>query len=391
MGKLHMMKIAKAHIYEWLVYALLWAQVLLFPVISALLTSTDGFSWQEDIFPRWLNILPFFALFLLHNFVLIPRLFLVHRVWWYIVSVVGVLIVFCAFLYERPHKDFGRPGPGMDMHRPMHDQQRPPLREPRGETPFDDPPFGGDRGPEHRPPHGIGLPKPLVMDSVIALLLLGANMAIVLLFRYQRAHERTRELETSNLQHELEYLKAQLNPHFFMNMLNNIHGMVEVDPDKAQDMILQLSKLMRYVLYEGARETTPLTQEIAFVDNYVALMRRRYSDKKVSIELRLPEHTPEALQIPPLLFIVFIENAFKHGVSYRLPSFVDIQLALRDGNIVFRCENSNVRGTAPTEPGGVGLENVRKRLALLYGDRYTLTIDDGPEKYGVTLTIPYIV
>lgn len=203
--------------------------------------------------------------------------------------------------------------------------------------------------------------------------------------------ERNVELERNRLQQELGYLKAQLNPHFFMNMLNNIHGMVEINPSTAQEMIVELSRLMRYVLYEGAKEYIPLSTETDFITTYVALMRKRYSNKKVSISLHLPQQTAK-IQLPPLLFVVLIENAFKHGISYLRHSSFDMNMDVTNGHIRFHCRNS--RGASPKniqrKNGGIGLENLRKRLELLYGHDYSLEIDDKKENtYEVTLTIPY--
>lgn len=134
--------------------------------------------------------------------------------------------------------------------------------------------------PKKPHPGPFELPGVWAIDVVIAILMLGFDLGIVLLSRYQQEQERERQLEALHLQHELEYLKAQISPHFFMNMLNNIHGMVELNPVQAQAMIMELSKLMRYVLYEGSRPYTTLLKETEFITSYVELMRERYSSKK---------------------------------------------------------------------------------------------------------------
>ena len=146
-------------------------------------------------------------------------------------------------------------------------------------------------------------------------------MAIVLLFKQQREQEKIKALETSRLQHELKYLKAQINPHFFMNTLNNIHGTVGIDPAKAQEMILELSKMMRYILYEGKDKVVPLSSEIGFIQCYTSLMKRRYPENKVTISMDLPESTPAGMTVAPLLFMSFIENAFKHEKRGRTKRF----------------------------------------------------------------------
>jgi LytS/YehU family sensor histidine kinase len=167
-----------------------------------------------------------------------------------------------------------------------------------------------------------------------------------------------------------------------MNTLNNIHALVDIDTGKAKSTIVELSKLMRYVLYEASNKTILLLREVQFLENYVTLMSLRYPEK-VSIEV------PE-VQIPPLLFISFVENAFKHGVSYRKESFVHVVMQLEEGNrLAFRCTNST--GTSSDEQHhGIGLENIRKRLRLLFGNDYTLSITEEDDKFDVLLIIPLL-
>lgn len=191
------------------------------------------------------------------------------------------------------------------------------------------------------------------------------------------------------MQEELRYLKAQIDPHFFMNMLNNIHSMVDVDPELAQQMILDLSKLMRYVLYEGSSSYTTFENEVQFISKYVELMRQRYPSDKVQVSLDVPETPSASLLLPPLLFISFVENAFKHGVSYMRKSEISVSLSEEPSRICFKC--SNTRSPLETRTGtkgGVGLANVRRRLDLLYQDRYMLDIVETDEIYSVILIIP---
>ena len=143
--------------------------------------------------------------------------------------------------------------------------------------------------------------------------------------------------------------------------------------------------MMRFVLYEGNKQGVPLDREIAFLNNYITLMKLRYTDK-VRISVDTPSSLPNR-EIPPLMFITFVENAFKHGVSYRQESFIDITLTTENDRLTFTCQNSRI----PKEEdkhGGVGLNNVRQRLNLIYGENYTLNIKDEEDSYTVTLTIP---
>lgn len=236
----------------------------------------------------------------------------------------------------------------------------------------------------------MGIHRITVMDTFIVVLLLGCSLAIKLMLRRYEDMHRMEQMERERLRQELAQLKAQVSPHFFMNSLNNIHGMIETDPAQAQEMILQLSGMMRYVLYEGGQTMIPLTREIDFLCNYLALMRVRYSEERVAIGYAFPDRADAAsVCIPPLLFIIFVENAFKHGVDYRKRSFVDVEMSMGRGNVTLRCTNSMRSAEERDTPGGVGLTNLRKRLDILYGDRYTMQTSEKDNQYSVTLTIPY--
>ena len=172
-----------------------------------------------------------------------------------------------------------------------------------------------------------------------------------------------------------------------MNTLNNIHALVDIDPERAKTTIVELSKMMRHILYEGSKKLIPLTREVEFLNLYVQLMRLRYT-RKVHINVDVPPQLPE-LKLPPLMLIIFVENAFKHGISYREESFIDIKLRVENKRLLFSCCNSKPTQVQRTnEKGGMGLQNVRQRLELLYEDDYTLDICDGEKTYEVKLDIP---
>lgn len=235
----------------------------------------------------------------------------------------------------------------------------------------------------------LGIPMPVVLNLSLLLLELGTNTAIIFIFRYAGEREEREALENLRLQDEIRFLKTQINPHFFMNMLNNIHAMIELDSEKAQDMTLELSKLMRYVLYEGENVTTTLADEVSFLTSYVNLMRRRYPESKVEIMLDVPENPSREVIVTPMLFVTFVENAFKHGISYQKKSRISISLNESDGMVCFLCRNTRPSGVGnEISDGGLGLDNVRRRLSLLYGESYDLRIDETKEFYKVELTIP---
>ena len=386
------MKFPGSRSYTWLVYAILWGMVWGYPAFTAIFVAVKAGTavlWDGVLY-AWAGILPFFLLFLLHRLP-VRRLFMRRHIRAYLLSVAGLLCLFG--LYRHYWSEEIPRASSVQEHR------IPPHGQPPGGKPFpgrDDAERGQDATPAPRPlrpaghgPRG-GVPMPLLLDLVIAVLMLGFDLAIALLARYQEEQEKTRRLEAAHLRNELEHLKAQVNPHFFMNMLNNIHGMVEKNPARAQVMIMELSNLMRYVLYEGAKPRTPLYKEIDFIASYVELMRKRYSSRKVRISLELPEGNREHVFLPPLLFISVIENAFKHGISYQNPSFVEIRLYMEKDTLRLDCVNSiHRRPPKDGHTGGVGLANLRQRLQLLYGEGFMLDITEKDGKtYHVNLIIP---
>ncbi|MEG2612013.1 MAG: histidine kinase [Alistipes sp.] len=224
-------------------------------------------------------------------------------------------------------------------------------------------------------------------NVILGFFMTGANAGIKLMYQSIRDEQAMEELKRQNLQTEMDYLKYQINPHFFMNTLNNIHALIDIDTEYARNAIIELSKMMRYVLYDSGRERIPLEKDVLFLKNYIELMRIRYTDA-IDIQVNHPEPLPVGVTIPPLLLIVFIENAFKHGVSYNKPSFIHTQIEYVDQTLIATFVNSH-HITKENHTAGIGLENVRKRLSLIYGEEnYTLQIEDqDPEKYTVKLVI----
>lgn len=229
---------------------------------------------------------------------------------------------------------------------------------------------------------------------IVLVLMLFANLGIKLYFKQRRDQLQLAELEKKNLEQQLAYLKYQLNPHFLMNTLNNIHALVDIDSERSKEAIIQLSKILRYVLYESNHERVPMTKEIEFLDNYCLLMRMRYGDK-LSFTANNPDDVT-GMMVPPLLFITFVENAFKHGVSYQNPSFIAIDCKRCKGKhgeerLLWTCRNSKhakADTTAIPRQGGVGMANVRQRLDLIYGNDYSLGIHETDDTYEVILDIP---
>lgn len=364
---------------EHIIYTLMWIALYLSPLMGIYMRMSGNphivFSWDE-IINAWEFNTVWIVLFAIHNFLLAPLLIIKRRTWLYTALVV-VLLVATMFTLSaiRPSNSKKRPAPQryeccehdcMNAEMMASKQQPPPMRE------------GG----------------PLMMfgpGEVVAffggLLLMGMNLGVKLYFRSQEATKAITQIEKHALERQLQYLKYQVNPHFFMNTLNNIHALVDIDPERAKASIVELSKLMRYVLYEGNNRLTPLSREVQFLRNYVQLMSMRYTGN-VSISLDVPEVLPDSM-LPPLLLVIFVENAFKHGISYRTKSFVEISLQPHGDRLLFSCRNSRPEIKHDENmKGGVGLSNVRRRLDLLFPDDYTLDIKETDDTYTVKLEIP---
>ena len=378
---------------ENIVYLVVWGLFFAIPVLSLYVRTVNDldavFEW-EKVFLVWRKFALYLLLFLVHNFLLAPLFFdddsngktsrfLSHKRVLYFTLVAIVLIGFAA--YQCSNKP-------VDGRMPM--DHRPPMELSDGHQPphFDEPrPFNGERPPHERGHHA---PPPIIGEhDILAVLFLfslfGVNLGIKGYFRSRNDHRRLIELEKQNLEQQLEYLCYQINPHFFMNTLNNIHALVDIDPEKAKETILEMSKLMRFVLYEGDKQSVALSREFDFIQHYVALMKLRFTEK-VKISVDLPKEVPDR-QIPPLLFITYVENAFKHGVSYQSESFIDVKVEVETDKLHFVCRNSKVDVTNQ-DKGGVGLVNARKRLDLLYANNYTLDIQDSSNVFIVNLDIP---
>lgn len=242
-------------------------------------------------------------------------------------------------------------------------------------------------GPPPDAPNGHKGPmKPENAIIIFGILsIIGVNYSALSYFRSVRQEQRMKDLENEKLDRQLETLRYQINPHFFMNTLNNIHALVDIDPEKAKESIEEFSKLMRIVLYEGASPTIPLQKEVEYLNHYISLMRLRYP-QSVKITTSFPEDCA-GISVPPLLMASFVENAFKHGISYEHDSFVHVSVVKENGKLIFRCANSRIPGSDPVQHG-IGLENTRKRLDLLYGGDYTLNIDESEKVYDIFLILP---
>ncbi|MBR4480766.1 MAG: histidine kinase [Prevotella sp.] len=380
---------------ENIIYLAVWGLLFAAPILSLYMRTLSDthavFDWTE-VFIVWRKLVLYLLLFLVHNFFLAPLLVHGHKRVAYF-SIVATLLVGFTVYQCNSRPEILPKGPRPPMERAGHRQDADANHFPP-KPPFDEPPRAFDG--EHRPPKGFvplaDNPPPIVGERdilavIVLFLMFGANLGIKGFFRSREDRKRLAALEKQNLEQQLEYLRYQINPHFFMNTLNNIHALVDIDPEKAKDTILELSKMMRFLLYEGNKQGVPLSRELDFIRHYVTLMQLRYTDK-VRISMDLPQEVPDR-QLPPLILITFIENAFKHGISYQHESFIEAKVAVEGETLRFSCRNSKAE-KPNEEKGGVGLNNVRRRLNLIYDKKYSLNIKNEPEIYTVELNIPLL-
>jgi LytS/YehU family sensor histidine kinase len=220
------------------------------------------------------------------------------------------------------------------------------------------------------------------------VLIIGSSTAFELFAKWSNEQKIRKEIENVQLATNLALLRNQVSPHFFMNTLNNIHSLIEMDAHKAQDAVERLSTLMRYLLYDSAQNVLELRKEIEFIHSFIALMQLRHSDE-VEVTTLIPEQIPD-IKIPPMLFISLIENAFKHGVSYPMKSIIYFELKTNENSLNCIIKNSKHKKTPQSqgEYSGIGLNNIKESLKLLYGDNYKLDIADNATEFEVNLMIP---
>lgn len=212
-----------------------------------------------------------------------------------------------------------------------------------------------------------------------------ATMAVKLYQTWLLNTEHITELRQQNLQSELTQLKSQINPHFLFNTLNNINTLTQTNPGKASEVIIKLSDLLRYQLYDSTQDQISLKSDIVFLENFLNIEKLRRDNFNFSVNVNGDTHT---IQIPPFMFIPFIENATKHSVNPLSSSYVRVNFNISNDALMFECENSITESKKTNlEPGGIGLANIRRRLELLYEGRHELVVSHEAGKYYVKLIL----
>ena len=319
-----------------------WAVVFVMP---ALIFISEGNQRFEEALYRSLASLPFLMfLFYLCYFWLIDRLWFKKR---YLFFVLVVGLIFCVSYSKYELFSY------FALHKSKHKM----------------PPF-----------HAF-----VYFDFLSNLLPVVFAMAIRYAQRNFSLEIAQKEVQAQKLQADLTQLRYQLQPHFFFNALNNIYSLIEFDPQKAQQSVHSLSKLMRHFMQNSDQKQISLAEEVDFLQQYISLMQLRLTDK-TTVQVDFPKQVPQ-LTITPLLFISLVENAFKHGVSATTTTTLSFSLRVEGDTIIFRSENTKIPTQESLYSSGIGIDNLKKRLTLLYPERHQYTIEEKEGKYIAQLTI----
>jgi two-component system LytT family sensor kinase len=358
------------HLSAWLLFAFLPLTIIsheLDPgVMSSICTSL----------PFWIFISIYLAVYYGNTFLLIPRLFFTKR---YVAYFSTFAICFFLFFYTKPFENLlfrqitdnytqERDSPGAPAHEPPGSGK--PAYQMKAREPY-----LHNKPPHIAPPQRMDRANQPAIDFVSLVLFLvvwAIAMAVKISEQWRWSEKRMMVSETEKAKAELSFLKAQINPHFLFNTLNNIYSLAVVKSDHTADGILKLSQLLRYITEEASADFVPLVHEIQCLENYIDLQRLRLNTKTtVNFDM---EGSAENQLIAPLILITFIENAFKYGVSNRYENLIEIKIRASGHSIEFSCRNKITETTAETDREGVGILNTEKRLKYLYADRYDLEI-----------------
>lgn len=362
-------------IIESLVFTVVWVGIFSLPFF---MNREFGVVDWNRVSGEWIRITTFLILFMLNVYLFVPQ-FLFQKKYLYYISftILGILAItgigILLRIYLAPAEPLAMPP--MDLGPGMPPMELHPDMQPIG--------FRAPILPEQKSIFMI-----FADNMIIAFLVVGISTSIKMVSKWLNEEGRRKDVEKEQLKTELALLRHQVSPHFFMNTLNNIHALVDINTETAKDAIIRLSTLMRYLLYDTTHGHTSLKKEIEFIESYISLMKLRFSEK-VSITVEVPQQIPD-IQIPPMLYISFIENAFKHGVSYQHESFVSFKMEVKEKQLFCQVKNSKHKNkeAADKNYSGIGMTNIKKSLELLFDKNYTLDIKEDTTSFEINLTIP---
>ncbi|HEV2480528.1 MAG TPA: sensor histidine kinase [Puia sp.] len=330
----------------------------------------------------------FIAFYYLNTYLFLPKL-LDQKKFLSYTALILALLVFCTFLPRIYHSLSGGNSPnvqvvvggaGNSSTAPGGASQSPGASQnPRGNSSISP---GASQRPESFPqgprPGGSNRVRPLVnpFNLAIFLLVFVFSTGIRVINQWLLSEARAKEIANEKLKAELSFLKAQINPHFLFNTLNNIYALASAQSEHTAAAVMKLSSIMRYVLTEARNDLVPLEKEIQFTSHYIELQKMRLTDKTI-IDFSV-RGEPLGRQIAPLLLLPFVENAFKYGISTREYSPINILLEIKDNSLYFSiCNHKQLNTTLRVSDNtGIGISNTKRRLDLFYEDRYSLDIQD---------------
>jgi two-component system LytT family sensor kinase len=393
------------------VHVILWGLFLILPLFIYRIRIPDvSFYYREIINKSFLIIL-----FYVNFYYLLPRLFRNRKIFSYFLSLLFALAILCIqqlvfeiYFFKSHEKRFGR----------FFIKERPVMAERKryitGEARFgvamsesrerenaiapgnDEPVFVTNKDSvlpfnAMPPPHFFREGFPRLLYIITLKDALSSGIVILLVSGFLKlAHslfvseKQKKILENERLNAELNFLKLQINPHFLFNTLNSIYSQAHFKSEQTEHSILKFSRIMRYVLYDSAADKIPLTQDLEYISNYIDLQQLRLS-KNITIQYDV-SGAVNGLSIAPLLLITFIENAFKHGISYTAPSEIKISIAVTGNELSLTVGNA-ITQSSRESAGGVGLINARRRLDVIYPGRHLLDVIENDHLYIVNLKI----
>ncbi len=308
-------------------------------------------------------------IFYFNYFILVPKLYFSKKYVFYILAILAVYFSYRMIgNFVLSQNDFLRRPPQ------AHLTDRPPP-----------PPPNGASMPPPKPPHQH--PNNSQIDVFIDVNQKIFPFLVIIVFSLMlRISTRWQQTEREKIAAELSYLKAQINPHFLFNTLNSIYSLAIMKSDETPTAVVKLSGMMRYVLSEAATDFVSLEKEIVYIKNYIDLQKLRFGES-ISLEFMINGQT-NGFQIAPLVLIPFIENAFKHGVNAEEDSVIEIKIDITANELFLYVVNKKVTVHISEEnKSGLGVDNTRNRLELLYPKRHKLSIYDTDEQYLVELSI----
>lgn len=401
----------KSRLFNVGLHIVVWTCFLFFPFFIYRIKIQHPWFFAREIVDNLFLI----GVFYLNFYVLIPRYFTLKKIVYYLSCVIFMLVFIimqqaltdylfwktyatqgtpeersrdAGFIPPPPFSRYGVPEKG---HRAIYFRDKPPIafEEAMIRDTFTSATGGGispqlqERGSPSFLDYVL-FPEILRKSVFAALLMLFMSGFIKIAQEWFKSEQQREALKVENLNAELKFLKSQINPHFLFNCLNTIYSLAHKHSVQTEHAIVKLSTIMRYMIYESNEDKVQLQQELQYLEDYIDIQRLRMPEDIV-VDYAV-QGNPVGLRIEPMLLVPFVENAFKHGISYAEPSFIAIAVAIEKNQVRLVVENSVFRKRV-AEKGGIGLQNVRKRLELLYTEDHELEITEADNQFIVDLKI----